>query len=101
MPGRATGPSSGEPAPGSFRDPSGFVFEREGTLYRQVNLAYREEYDRSVESGLERSLIDEGWLIPHLEVDEEPCDSRMAYKVLRPDRVPFISYPYEWCFGQL
>jgi hypothetical protein len=101
MPGRAPRPSNGQPTAGSFRDPSGFVFERDGTLYRQVNLSYREEYDRSVESGLERSLIDGGWLIPHLEVDEEPCDARRAYKVLRPDRVPFISYPYEWCFGQL
>ncbi len=87
--------------PGSFRDPSGFVFERDGALYRQVNLAYRADYDRQVASGLDRSLIDEGWLIPHVEVDEEPCDPGAAYKVLRPERVPFISYPYEWCFGQL
>lgn len=87
--------------PGSFRDPSGFVFERDGALYRQVNLAYRADYDRQVASGLDRSLIDEGWLIPHLVVDEEPSNPRSAYKVLRPDRVPFVSYPYEWCFGQL
>ena len=87
--------------PGSFRDPSGFVFERGGALYRQVNLAYRADYDRSVASGLDRSLIDDGWLIPHQEVDEEPSDPRGAYKVIRPERVPFVSYPYEWCFGQL
>ena len=24
-----------------------------------------------------------------------------AYKVLRPERVPFVSYPFEWCFSQL
>ena len=23
------------------------------------------------------------------------------YKLLKPDIVPFISHPYEWCFGQL
>ena len=88
-------------SPGSFRDPSGFVFERGGSLYRQVNQAYRGDYDRWVASGLDRSLVDEGLLIPHEEVDEEPSDPRRAYKVLRPERVPFISYPYEWCFGQL
>ena len=89
------------PTPGSFRDPSGFVFERNGALYRQVNLAYRPDYDRKVASGLDRSLFEEGLLIPHLEVDEEPSDPRRAYKILRPERIPFISYPYEWCFGQL
>jgi len=26
----------------SFRDPSGFVFFREGVLYRQINEQYRE-----------------------------------------------------------
>ncbi len=88
-------------SPGSFRDPSGFVFERDGALFRQVNQAYRADYDRWVASGLHRSLIDEGLLIPHEVVDEEPSDPRRAYKVLRPERVPFISYPYEWCFGQL
>lgn len=87
--------------PGSFRDPSGFVFEREGVLYRQVNLAYRPEYDRMVASGLDRSLIGDGMLVPHVEVEDEPCDPPLAYKVLRPERVPFVSYPYEWCFGEL
>jgi ribosomal protein L11 methylase PrmA len=87
--------------PGSFRDPSGFVFERGGTLYRQVNQVYRADYDLLVASGLDRLLIDEGLAIPCAEVDEPPSDPDLAYKVLRPDRVPFISYPYEWCFGQL
>jgi hypothetical protein len=27
--------------PGSFRDPSGFLFERNGILYRQINVSYR------------------------------------------------------------
>ncbi len=88
-------------SPGSFRDPSGFIFERDGTLYRQVNRFYRADYDLLVGSGLDRALIDDGLLIPHREVDAEPSDRASVYKVLRPDRVPFVSYPYEWCFGQL
>ena len=87
--------------PGSFRDPSGFIFERGGVLFRQVNRAYKADYDRLVSSGLDRSLIDDGWVIPYREVDEEPSDPDRAYKVIQPERVPFISYPYEWCFGQL
>ena len=86
---------------GSFRDPSGFVIERQGVLFRQVNQAYRTAYDRLVASGLDRSLIRGGQLIPHREVADAPLEPALSYKVLRPDRVPFISYPYEWSFGQL
>jgi len=98
---RNPGFDPGRRALGSFRDPGGFVFERGGALFRQVNHAYRDDYDRLAASGLDRDLIDDGSLIPHREVDEPPCDSSPAYKVLQADRVPFISYPYEWCFGQL
>lgn len=85
----------------SFRDPSGFVFRRDNVLYRQVNRSYQADYDLLIGSGLYRSLVDDGWLIPHAEVDLVPLDPEPAYKVLRPERIPFISYPYEWCFGQL
>jgi hypothetical protein len=27
--------------------------------------------------------------------------SERAYKLLRPEPIPYISYPYEWCFSQL
>ena len=86
---------------GSFRDPSGFVFQRRGLFFRQVNQQYRAIYDRLVASGLDRSLIDSGQLIPHCEVDEPGADTTTCYKILQPDQVPFVSYPYEWCFGQL
>src|SRR3954469_18538637 len=84
----------------SFRDPSGFIFERDGVLYRQVNRSYRADYDRLLESGLYRRLVDDGWLVPHEEADVEPVEPEIAYRVIRPERVGFISYPYEWSFGQ-
>ena len=33
--------------PGSFRDPSGFLFKKDGNIYRQINLAYKKNYDMS------------------------------------------------------
>jgi len=54
-----------------------------------------------MESGLYRRLIDEGLLIPHIETDIHPEESSISYKVIRPELVPFISYPYEWCFSQI
>jgi ribosomal protein L11 methylase PrmA len=84
----------------SFRDPSGFVYHQDGVLYRQVNRSYREDYDLLMGSGLYRRLVDDGWLVGHEEVEAPGSDPGLAYKVLRPDPLPFISYPYEWCFGQ-
>ena len=93
-------PNNGS-VPGSFRDPSGFLFSRGGTLFRQVNDIYRETYDHLMESGLYNALIDRELMVPHEEADVAPERAEGAYKVIRPERIPFISYPYEWCFSQL
>ncbi len=85
----------------SFRDPNGFIFTREGTFYRQVNQRGGPAYRTMMESGLYARLIDKGLLIEHEEVDLPPADASLAFRVLRPKPIPFISYPYEWCFGQL
>jgi hypothetical protein len=84
----------------SFRDPSGFLFTDKGTLYRQVNEEYKAHYDKLMESGLYHSLVERKLLIPHEEVKIAPPEKAIAYKVIRPDRIPFISYPYEWSFSQ-
>ena len=85
----------------SFRDPSGFLFTRDGVLYRQVNQVYADDYTRLMDSGLYARLVKTGLLVPHTESDVLPVDKKLAFKVLRPEYVPFISYPYEWSFGQL
>src|SRR5919109_628256 len=93
-------PNSGQLA-ASFRDPSGFLFSRGGILYRQVNQHYEKEYAQLMESGLYEKLVRARLLIPHVEVDQSLAESEVAYKIIQPERVPFISYPYEWSFGQL
>ncbi|MCA9473306.1 MAG: hypothetical protein MRJ96_09955 [Nitrospirales bacterium] len=87
--------------PGSFRDPSGHVFVHDQVLYRAVNLVYRDEYDLLNQSGLYDALVKDGLLIPHEEVSSTVDSSPNIYKILKPEAVPFISYPYEWCFSQL
>lgn len=87
--------------PGSFRDPGGFVFQREGVLYRQINTSRRDDYEELIRSGLYDHLTSRGWLIEHEEVDVPPHRAAEADRVLRPQMVPFVSYPYEWCFSQL
>ena len=85
----------------SFRDPSGNVFTREGMIFRQVNLAYKEHYDHLMTSGLYDALVSSELLIGHEEIDSERLGSDDLYKILQPQGIPFISYPYEWCFSQL
>jgi hypothetical protein len=87
--------------PASFRDPSGFVFSRGEALYRQINLVYQKNYDHLMKSGLYKKLLQEGLLIPHGEVDLGQRHFQQAYKVIQPEVVSFVSYPYEWCFSEL
>ncbi len=86
---------------GSFRDPSGFLFIDEGLIYRQVNILYKENYDHLINSGLYKSLLELNLLIPHEEVNINLAKSDSSYKVIKPELITFISYPYEWCFSQL
>lgn len=85
----------------SFRDPSGFLFRREGILYRQINKKYAEDYLHLMDSGLYKNLVNRNFLIPHTEVDIIPAYEGDSFKVIRPHLVPFISYPYEWSFSMV
>jgi hypothetical protein len=85
----------------SFRDPSGFLFKRDGVLYRQVNQRYTAEYALLMQSGLYESLSKSGLLISHEEVNAQPLEPEIALKIIKPNPVGFISYPYEWSFSQL
>jgi ribosomal protein L11 methylase PrmA len=88
------------PSPSSFRDPSGFIFSVGGVIYRQINVACRGDFDALISSGLYDELTKAGLLVSHAEVDPATRMSDAAYKVIRPERIPFISYPYEWSFSQ-
>ena len=85
----------------SFRDPSGFIFKRDGKLYRQVNQSYAEEYTFLMESGLYAKLAKAGLLISHEETNVQPIEPAESFKIIQPEYIPFISYPYEWSFGLL
>jgi ribosomal protein L11 methylase PrmA len=85
----------------SYRDPAGFVFRRDGVLLRQINQAYRPQYECLLKSGLYQAAVDAQSLVPHQEVDEDLAEPQVGWKVIRPRAVGFISYPYEWSFSQL
>ena len=94
-------PVNERPLDSSFRDPSGFVFTRSGVLYRQVNRVFANEFEAVTGSGLYDELSRQGLLIPHQPVSLSLAATDEAAAVIRPEPIGFISYPYEWCFGQL
>lgn len=86
----------------SFRDPAGYIFYENNMPYRCVNNSYKEQYDMLLNSGLYELLTKKGLLIKHSEVNDIiPPKNENMYKVIKPSKIPFISYPYEWSFGQL
>jgi SAM-dependent methyltransferase len=87
--------------PGSYRDPSGFVYRREGVLLRQVDRSFATEWDAFTSSGLHARLVQSGRLIAAEVVGLEHAATERAHAVLRPEELDFVSYPYEWTFGQL
>lgn len=88
----------GEEISSSFRDPSGFVFTRSGRIMRAIAEGYKKDFDLLVDSGLYEELVSKGLLVKHREKMESL--PRGIYKIIKPDQIPFISYPYEWCFSQ-
>ena len=86
----------------SFRDPSGQIFYKNNRVYRLVNKVYRENYDLFVKSGLKKTLEDKEYILKSKVVSLESLEGlkglrvERVYKVLETEKIPFISYPYEW-----
>jgi SAM-dependent methyltransferase len=87
--------------PGSFRDPSGFVYRRDGQVYRQIESSFADRWAAVEATGLLQRLAAEGKVLPFEDVPLDLAATPGAARVIRPAPVPFISYPYEWSFGQL
>jgi hypothetical protein len=92
---------STQPLPSSYRDPSGFVFEKDGILYRQVNKIFKKDFDHFISSGCYDHLTKKKLLISNKEIKENISGSAEWYKTLLPEKIDYISYPYEWCFDMI
>jgi len=88
--------SHNDSEPSSFRDPAGFVYTDKGELYRQVNAIYQPHYEKFMADGLYAALVGKGWLVAH----QEQAVVTEAYRVIKPEKIQHITYPYEWSFSQ-
>ena len=98
-----TSPANGAEGrdPGSWRDPSGFVFRRDGVVLRQIAPSFEPEWT-AYTSGLHAKLLAKGAVLGFEELPvDQALDPATAWKVIKPEQLDLISYPYEWSFGQL
>ena len=87
--------------PGSFRDPESRVFYAGGDVLRALSREGLDDFEALQRSG----LLDDPRIVRTERVDDHAgADGLLATDiagVLRHERVPFVSYPYEWTFSML
>ena len=81
----------------SFRDPSGYVFEENGVMYRTITESYRTHYEALMGTSLYNELTKQRLLVPHEELSNARPD---CWRMIAPQKIEFISYPFEWSFSQ-
>jgi ribosomal protein L11 methylase PrmA len=89
--------------PASFRDPGGHVFELGREIYRTVAPGRAPELEAVEATGLLGVLQACGRLVKTVDADPAllGAEGRGAARILHHERVPFISYPWEWTFSAL
>ena len=86
--------------PGSFRDPSAYVFSAGARIFRAVNDEAWRNFQRFKSSGAYEDLRTRGWIIA-TDDDATPDDAHGGRRLFEHPRLPFVSYPYEWPFALL
>ena len=93
--------------PGSFRDRHGrIVYGSSGGVFRMLSARALEEWRFLQATNFFRNAMNGGRIVETRQVDREwappSTHSEEPWSAaLRHDRIPFVSYPYEWPFGML
>ncbi len=100
LPGSAEPPAAAPSLePGSFRDWDSRVFYDDGRILRALSEDGLADWLALSESKLFRDAVAEGKLVATSRLEEAPIADAAA--VLEHERIPFVSYPYEWTFAML
>ncbi len=91
--------------PGSFRDRTSRVFYADGSVLRGLDSRALAEWEALAATRFFPRLVREGKIIgtERLGAPGPPAPDGITpwTGVLRHARIPFVSFPYEWCFGML
>ena len=88
---------------GSFRDPAGYVFTHGDGVYRAVASGAAPPFRKFLDSTLYLKLRSNQRLVSTQVVDESewPIEHELGGLIVGHEKIPFISYPYEWPFALL
>ena len=94
-------PPAAAPAlePGSFRDWDSRVFYDDARVLRALSEDGLADWVALSESKLFEQAVAEGKLVATSRIDDASIAGAAA--VLEHERIPFVSYPYEWTFAML
>jgi SAM-dependent methyltransferase len=98
----------------SYRDTAARVVLEEGIYYRYIFDEYKAEYDHLTQSDLLQALTEKGLIIAqqeevivqgldlpkHTQLQLQNQSPNKLYKKLKPQQIPFLSYPFEWSYSQ-
>ncbi len=91
-----------QPDAGSFRDPGGAILEHDGRIFRLITKHSRADWEHFSASPLYGELQRERLLIPAWRAAPSNLPGVATDTlVVEHERVPFVSYPYEWSFTML
>ena len=90
---------------GSFRDRNGRIYYFGDAVYRGISNQALREWEALARTRFFHELTANGKIVPTDRVqDSQVPDAALLQEwsaVLKHDRIPFVSYPYEWSFGML
>ncbi|MEM8770219.1 MAG: class I SAM-dependent methyltransferase [Pseudomonadota bacterium] len=89
--------------PASFRDPSGRIYHQQGRIFRSIAPEACDEFDRAQANPALRKLVEQGDVVRSMPVAQNDDVAPVANggKIVEHEKLPFISYPYEWSFSLL
>lgn len=84
---------------GSFRDPAGKIYYENNRILRKLTTLGSERFSKLKESNIISKSIQKGFLIETKEIEDNEKNNKDL--ILEHEKIPYISYPYEWSFSQL
>lgn len=93
--------STAAPDPGSFRDPSSRVYLADDAVYRGLDAEALADVEALLATPFFAAALEAGQVVGTEVLAEAPEGMEDWAGVLRHERIPVVSYPYEWSFAML
>jgi len=81
---------------GSFRDPAGKIYYKDNKVFRKLTQIGKKRFLELRDKEIISKSIEKGFLIETKEIQNESNELALEH-----EKIPYISYPYEWSFSQL